>query len=142
MEQNSLSIYTDAKYSKRRTITELIITYIAFTLLACFGFLISSSAFLFFEFCIISSLIIWPQRLKRDKGWKLDFEGNYLTLINLYTRESYAVYDISASDLIIKQTKKEKEMDYCDLKIKDTIFNLRGVQNCKKLKEYIKENYI
>lgn len=141
MEEKTFSTFSDYKYSRRRTIIELVITYIVFTLIACFGFLISSSAFWFFEFCIITSIIIWPQRLRTDRGWKLEFIDDNLTVINLYTRESFAVYDISASDLIIKQTKKEKQLDYCDLKIKNTIFNIRGIQNCEELKSYIKKNY-
>ena len=141
MEEKTFSTFSDYKYSRRRTIIELLITYIIFTLLACLGFLIDWATFLFFEVCIIASLSIWPHRLRTDRGWKLEFVDDNLTVINLYTRESFAVYDISASDLIIKQTKKEKQLDYCDLKIKNTIFNIRGIRKCEELKKYIKENY-
>jgi len=51
------------------------------------------------------------------------------------------IYDIPASDFIINQSKKEKDLDYCSVGIKNTIFAFGGVKKCKELKEYIANNY-
>ena len=64
-----------------------------------------------------------------------------LILTNLTTGQTFSVWDIPASDIVIKQSEKEKELDYGFVTIKDTVFGFHGVKNCSALREYIKENY-
>lgn len=79
--------------------------------------------------------------IKKEHYWKLEFEDDALTIVNLKTNEYYSVFDIPASDFVITQSGNETNLDYCTLMIKHTVFAFGGVKNCTQLKAYIQENY-
>ena len=142
MDDNVFTTETDAEYVKSGYKKACLISFMLFSLFACLGFLVAWQTFVFFEvFVIFSTFVTFFKLRNNNNHWKLKFKGDELTIINLTNHEVFTVYDIPASDFIINQTKSEKRLDYCSLAIKHTVFTFGGVKNCKKLKEYIKDNY-
>ena len=139
---NTFVTETDCKYVKFQTYKATTVVFIVLSLLACFGFLISWKTFLFIEFIVLISCIV---NLNSKNGTRhdyvLEFEGNRLYITDRTTSNTYEVFDISASDFIINQTKQEIKKDYCSLVIKNTIFAFGGMKNCNQLKKYISDNY-
>lgn len=133
---------TDAKYVKSQSKRVAIIMFIVMSLLACLGLLVTWQMFLFLEVLVLLSCIYtFITTTKKEHSYTLHFEGDVLTITDNSKNEEYEVYDIPASDFIINQSKKEKDLDYCSVGIKNTIFQFGGVKECKKLKKYINENY-
>lgn len=71
----------------------------------------------------------------------LRFEGDVLYLDGKTPKAHYKVYDIPASDIVLTQSKADKVANRCSLRIKNTIFNLKYVENYSELKKYIEANY-
>jgi len=143
MEINTFVTETDSKFVKHQMYKVYPKVYLGFTLVACLAFLVGWELFAFFEIVILITMFITLfQTSKNEQKWKLEFENDFLVVTNLVTGMEYEVYDIPASDFVFsKQTKAEKELDYCGLAIKNTVFTFGGVKNCSQLKEYIRENY-
>ena len=142
MEYNTFTIETDAKYSSRTLNRTFLITFSVLSLLACLGFLITWQTFVFFE-ALVLICGVYSYFLANRKGhsWRLEFKNDELTITNLKTGETFCVWDIPASDFVIKQKEKEKELDCCSLSIKNTVFYFGRLNNCSELRKYIKENY-
>ncbi len=70
------------------------------------------------------------------------FEGAELH-IDGSTRNSahYVVYDVPASDFVLTQSPKEKELNRCTMAVKGTMFKYKNVENYTELKAYIEENF-
>lgn len=142
MTQNTFITETDEKYVKRQSYKAIVITFFVFSLLACFGFLIAWQTFIFFEgIVLISCIVTFFSKKHSNHNYELHFEDDNLCITNRVTNEVFEVYDIPASDFVINQSKKEKDINYCSLLIKNTIFAFGGIKNCSELKEYISENY-
>lgn len=142
MMQNTFITETDEKYVSRESGKAAIIVFMAFSLFACFGFLIAWQTFIFFEGIVLLSCTVALFSMKRSNhNYELYFENDHLCITNRATGETFEVYDIPASDFIITQTKKEKTVNYCSLTIKKTVFAFGGIKNCLELKKYISENY-
>ena len=141
MENQSFTTETDAKYAKKQFLKPILFTMIGTMTLSLLAFIISwqLAAFLLISlgFCFGIAYYITIRKC----SWKLHFENDNLTLTNLTTGQTFSVWDIPASDIVIKQSEKEKELDYGFVTIKDTVFGFHGVKNCNALREYIKENY-
>lgn len=141
MENQSFTTETDAKYAKKQFLKPILFTMIGIMTLSLLAFIISwqLAAFLLISlgFCFGIAYYITIRKC----SWKLHFENDNLTLTNLTTGQTFSVWDIPASDIVIKQSEKEKELDYGFVTIKDTVFGFHGVKNCNALREYIKENY-
>jgi hypothetical protein len=73
--------------------------------------------------------------------WEIQFEGSRIYLYNTGNRQSYVVEDIPQSDLVIRQNERQKQKNCCDLQIRDTIFKLYDVENCREMMAYIRENF-
>ncbi len=80
-------------------------------------------------------------QVKTNNVFTLRFEGDVLHLEGRTKTAQYTVYDIPASDFVLKQSDSDKEQNMCSLKIKNTVFNLKYVENYSELKRYIEENY-
>ena len=145
MEQNSFLTETDVKFANRKSYKITAIMFVVLSLLSCLGFLNAWQTFAFFEGIVLISCIITIFLKKHNKyncdNCELYFENDRLYITNRATNETFEVYDIQASDFVISQTKKEKEINYCDIVIKNTIFIFCGIKNYRELKEYISENY-
>ena len=142
MEQNTFTIETDAKYAARARNRALLIVFLVMSLLACLGFFVAWQTFVYLEvFVLFSCACTYFLQIRKGHSWRLEFKNDELTIINLKTGEAFCVWDIPASDFVIKQEKKEIELDYCSLSIKNTVFHFEGLNNCSELRKYIKENY-
>ena len=141
MENQSFTTETDAKYAKKQFLKPILFTMIGIMTLSLLAFIISwqLAAFLLISlgFCFGIAYYITIRKC----SWKLHFENDNLTLTNLTTRQTFSVWDIPASDIVIKQSEKERELDYGFVTIKDTVFGFHGVKHCNALREYIKQNY-
>ena len=139
---NTFATETDAKYVSLQSSKALLITFCVLSLFACLGFLVAWQTFAFFEIIVLISCVV-SFFLIRNKGhsWKLEFNDTVITITNLTTKEEFCVYDISASDLVVNQSKNEVRLDYCSLMIKNTVFAFGGIKNCSQLKTYIQENF-
>ena len=139
---NTFVTETDEKYVQKQSKRVAIIMYIVMSLLACLGLLITWQMLLFLEAIVLFSCIFtYIKTTKNDHNYTLHFEGDVLTITDNSKNERYEVYDIPASDFIINQNKKEKNLDYCSVGIKSTVFAFGGVKKCKELREYIANNY-
>ncbi len=142
MQENTFITETDARYVKRQLKRSMLPLFAIFTALSCLGFLVAWQTFIFFEIISMASLsFAYFLQTRRGQDYVLSFEGDRLYIHNRTTSESYEVYDIPASDFVIKQTKKEIGLNYCSVIIRGTVFGFGGVKNCKELKEYIAANY-
>lgn len=142
MKNNTLITETDTALQKRESVKALTIVFLAFSLIACLGFLVAWQTFLFLEVIVlIATAVAFVQKMRVSHAWRLEFIDNFLIITNLNTKEEYEVYGIPASDFVITQTKSEKRTDHCSLMIKNTVFLFGSVKNCSQLKAYIRENY-
>ena len=142
METNTFVTETDAKYTRGQSLRSLLMVFFAFSLLAGLGFLITWQTFVFFELIVLlSCTVYWIQTREKGYRWRLEFEGDRLTITNLSTEQSYYVVDIPGSDFVITQSKREANLDYCSLLIKNTVFGFGGIQNCSQLQAYIQNHY-
>lgn len=142
MKNDSFITETDPKYALLHINKSLIIVFLVLSFIACFGFIVAWQTFMFFEVIIfVGCFIVFLQNKQKGHYWNLNFEGHTLTITNLITYESFYVYDVSASDFIIKQSKREKQLNSCNLRIKRTVLELGGVKNCQQMKDYIQKNY-
>jgi len=142
MKNNTFVTQTDDKYVDNQQKKTFLVLFLILSLVAGLIFYNSWQIFLFLELLISGSCLGAFYKLKNQKNsWRLEFEDDELTVINLDTHESFVVYDIPASDFVINQTKHEKKLNYCSLMIKDTVFMFGGLKNCEELIAYLKENY-
>ena len=140
--QKNFITTTDTEYTKTQTYQATACIFCGLSLFASLGFLIAWQTFVIFEIaaffiCVISAMHI----TNNTHDYKLRFEADILYVTDRTSCETFEVYDISASDFIITQTKKEKKIDYCGMAIKNTVFIFGSVKNCSELKKYIAENY-
>ncbi len=73
--------------------------------------------------------------------YTLRFEGSTLYLDGKQKQMHYRVYDIPASDIVLTQSKADKAENRCSMKIKNTVFHLKYVENYSELKAYIEANF-
>ena len=142
MKNNTFVTQTDSKHVKKQQQKAFLGCFGVGSLLACVGFFVAWQTFLFLELLVLGGCLgAFFKKRSEEHSWRLEFKGDELTVINLITNESFAVYDIPASDFVINQTKHEKKLNYCSLMIKDTVFMFGGLEKCEELKSYLKENY-
>ncbi len=142
MEQNTFMTESDAKYVERQYSQGVWITFVIFSLLSSLTLFVAWQTFAFCEtIVLIVCVVLYIQKRNLAPCWRLSFENDELTLFNLKTGERFEVYDIPATDFVIRQSAKDKELDYCDVLIKNTIFAMGGVKNCTRLKAYIDAHY-
>ena len=141
MENKSFTTETDAKYAKKQFIKPILFVCIGGAPLCLLALLISWQLAAFLLISLGSCFGIVYYTTIRKCSWRLFFENDQLTLTNLTTGQTFSVWDIPASDIVIKQSEKEKELDYGFVTIKDTVFGFHGVKNCSALREYVKQNY-
>ena len=141
MENKSFTTETDSKYAKKQFIKPILFVFIGGAPLCLLALLISwqLAAFLLISLGFCFGIAYYTTI--RKCSWKLHFENDNLTLTNLTTGQTFSVWDIPASDIVIKQSEKERELDYGFVTIKDTVFGFHGVKHCNALREYIKQNY-
>lgn len=141
---NSFKTVNDIEYFMNNYKKSRIIAYIIILSISTLGLLISFVAFTVFLAIAIAVCIMMhtmPTTTQAADQCEFQFKNDFLTIINYSSNKIYEVSNIPASDFIIKQSKKDKKLDYCNFSIKNTIFIYGGVKNCTELKKYIEENY-
>ena len=132
---------TDADFSRKVTIRSASKIFLILTAAACLGLFAGIALFGFLELILLFSCVYAVKKNDLNHEWKLTFEGNFLTVCNLSTYDTYEIYDIPASDFVITQSKKEKELDYCEMMVKNTIFKFYGIKNYSQMKTHIDKYY-
>ncbi len=85
--------------------------------------------------------VVLATQVKTNNVFTLRFEDDILYLEGRTKTAHYRVYDIPASDFVLTQSKSDKAENMCSMKIKNTVFNLKYVENYTELKKYIEENF-
>jgi len=97
-----------------------------------------TTMFLFFEGMILFAIFLAVIMPLSQTKTVLRFEGNKLFIDGV---KHYVVFDVPASDFLLSQTEAGKKKDIGSMKIKNTIFSFKGIQNFSKMREYITENF-
>ena len=124
----------------RKSILAIICTFIPMFLLAFGGLKIAVITWLYFE-SVLLLVFLFCLFLVSKTHWEMEFQGNSVSLVNTGNHQSYYIQDLTQSDLIIKQTKKQKRNNCCDLKIANTPFGIYDVKRHDELLVYI-QNHI
>ena len=118
----------------------LVLFYIPMFALAFLGLKIAVVTWLFFE--IVLLLVFgFTLFLTAKTHWEIEFENSKVLIYNTGNRQSYVFENIKQSDFHIKQSKKQKEANTCDMKIEDSVFAFYDVQSCQEMLAYIQENF-
>ena len=139
MKEKIFVTETDPKQLRRWILQRTLIIFLIMSGLCCFGFLISWQAFVFFE--VIAMISCFITSLKKTPYYSFRFEGDKLYINSKTSGENFVVYDVTADDFVIKQTKGEIEGDYCSLWIKRTQLMFGGIKKCSEMRKYISENF-
>ena len=124
--------------SARKSVLALF--YIPMFALAFLGLKIAVATWLFFE--IVLLLVFgFTLLLTAKTHWEIQFENDKVLIYNTGNRQSYVFENIKQSDFHIKQSKKQKEANTCDMKIEDAVFVFYDVQSCQEMLAYIGENF-
>lgn len=138
---NSFVTETDIEYVKKQSYKTVGIIFVALSLLALFALLISKRVYACVEVLVILGCLLGIFSKKYDShNYRFIFEGRDLIVRTKSGSDGFRLPDMSASDFVFKQSKKEMELNYCTLLIKDSTIAFGGVKNCKELKTYINAN--
>ena len=125
--------------SPRKSVLIVICTFIPLFLLAFWGLKIAVITWLYFEAVLLLTFVFCLFLVSRTH-WEIEFQDNNINLVNTGNHHSYRIEALSQSDLIIRQTEKQKHRNSCDLEIANTPFQIYDVKRCKKLLLYIQEH--
>ena len=132
------------KSTARKSVLTIIYTFTPMFLLAFWGLKISIITWLYFE-CVLLLVFMFCLFLVSKTHWEIEFQNNNISLVNTGNHQSYYIENLTQSDLIIKQSQKQKKKNCCDLKIANTQFGIYDVKQCEELAAYIQkvipENY-
>lgn len=109
--------------------------------LASLGAITVTLAFCVMLEVVLALVFLVMLRISSRAYWELRFEGAQLFLTDCGSRQTYRVFDVPASDFDIRQTEAQKAKNLCDLKIKNTMFNVYDAREADKLVRYIEEHF-
>lgn len=127
------------KSTARKSVLTIIYTFIPMFLLAFWGLKIAVITWLYFEIVFLAVFVLCLFLVSKTH-WEIEFQGNNVNLVNTGNRQSYYIDNLTQSDLIIKQSPKQKKKDCCDVKIANTPFGIYDVKRYNELMVYIQEN--
>lgn len=132
------------KSTAHKSVLTIICTFIPMFLLAFLGLKIAVITWLYFE-GVFLLVFLFCLFLVSKTHWEIEFKDNNVSLVNTGNGQSYYIENLTQSDLIIKQSQKQKKKNCCDLKIANTPFGIYDVKRCEELAAYIQkvipENY-
>ena len=126
--------------SARKSVLTIIYTFIPMFALAFLGLKIAVTTWLFFEIVLLLTFG-FTLFLTAKTHWEIQFENDKVIVYNTGNRQSYVFEQVKQSDFHIKQSKKQKEANTCDMKIEDAVFAFYDVQSCQEMLAYIQENF-
>ena len=127
------------KSTARKSVLTIIYTFIPMFLLAFWGLKIAVITWLYFEIVFLAVFVLCLFLVSKTH-WEIEFQGNNVNLVNTGNRQSYYIDNLTQSDLIIKQSPKQKKKNCCDVKIANTPFGIYDVKRYNELMIYIQEN--
>ena len=93
--------------SPRKSVLIVICTFIPLFLLAFWGLKIAVITWLYFEAVLLLTFVFCLFLVSRTH-WEIEFQDNNINLVNTGNHHSYRIEALSQSDLIIRQTEKQK----------------------------------
>lgn len=126
--------------SPKKMIQTVLCTGLLMAALAFLGLKVAVVTWLYFEGMVILT-VGFCLAIVAKTHWEIRFEDSRILLYNTGNRRSYVVEDIPRSDLMITQTKGQKEKNTCDLQIRGTVFRFYDVESCREMGEYIRRNF-
>ena len=126
--------------SPKKMIQTVLCTGLLMAALAFLGLKVAVVTWLYFEGMVILT-VGFGLAIVAKTHWEIRFEDSRILLYNTGNRQSYLVEEIPQRDLMISQTKSQKEKNTCDLQIRDTVFRFYDVANCREMQAYIRENF-
>ena len=126
--------------TSEKSVRTIIYTCIPMLALAFLGLKISVIAWLFFE-AILLLTFAFCLLLTAKTHWEIEFKNDSILVYNTGNRRSYVFDRLSQSDLIIKQSEKQKAKNACDMRIADAPFVFSDVQSYQQMRSYIQENF-
>ncbi len=143
---NTFTTQTNEKKNARfNLITAVVITTVPWAAVAIYSLLQTTPSWDLLGIasaCYVLVLVVLASQIKINNIYTLRFEGNVLYLDGKTKNAHYQVYDIPASDFVLKQSKADVAQNSCSMRIKHTVFyNLKYVENYSELKKYIEDNF-
>lgn len=89
---------------------------------------------------LVALLTFFCFMLVRTVRWRLSFIGCTLVVTNLKTEQKFRVWKVPKKDFVMKITSAEKNLG--SIKILNTVFDFKNVQNFAETKAYIEEHFI
>ena len=124
----------------RKSVLTVICTFIPLFALAFLGLKIAVATWLFFEIILLVVFGLCLLLTGRTH-WEIQFENDKVTIYNTGNRQSYLFEQLRQSAFHIKQSKKQKANNACDMRIEDSVFAFYDVQHCQEMLEYIQKNF-
>lgn len=129
---------TDAKYIKNQSYITAAILFVLLSALASLCLLLSQKIFAAAEIVVILACLMVVFSKKQDRhNYRFRFEGSTLHVESKVGGDSFVLRDLPASDFDIRQSRKEKKLDYCTLLIANSTLAFGGVKNCSGLRAHI-----
>ena len=141
-KKDSFQTQTNDRENLIHTLLCFGIVYLVFALSALFALKITVQFCLFLEIPIfIGAVYAIIMQYKTKCKIQFLFEGNCLYIQGSSVKQSWKVFDISADEIVLTQSKRQKLKNCCDMRIKNTIFQYHCVENYSELKKYIGEHF-
>lgn len=118
----------------------VIFTFIPLLALAFLGLKIAVITWVFFEVFLLFMLGICLFIVGRTH-WEIEFRDDTISVYNTGNRQNFVITDLKQSDFIIKQSKKQKAKNTCDMKIANMMFLFYDVQSYQEMWAYIQANF-
>jgi len=132
---------TDLKYVKNQAMLFAVAVFIVLSLICWLCLRSFEKIFAAAEIVIILACLMMVFSKKQDRhNYRFRFEGSTLYVESKTGAEGLILRDMSASDFDIRQSAREKKMDYCTLLVSGSAMAFGGVKNCSGLREYIRQN--
>ena len=132
---------TDIKYIKSQAMLAAVLVFIVLSVL-CWLFLRSfEKIFAAAEIVIILLCLMMIFSKKQERhNYRFRFEGATLYVESKIGAGGLVLRDMSASDFDLRQSAREKKLDYCTILVSGSGIAFGGVKNCSGLRAYMEEN--
>jgi hypothetical protein len=126
--------------SARKSMTVCFFTFPVLFALAFLGLLVAVTTWLFFELILLICFGLC-MGLTASTRTKITFTGRKLTVYSTGNRQTYVFDALTAEDILITQSKRQKKADTCDMKFRGTLYGITELQNCTALRAYLAEHF-
>ena len=139
---NTYVTYTNEKDHLKVSRMTVVYMFLIMSLLALMALTVTWQFYVFLQVIVLVSCVFSFVTVTRTgHDFELRFEGDRLFITDRRSGASYEVWDIPASDIVLKQSKKDASLDRGVMVIKGTRFIFNYIYNFAELREYIRINY-